>query len=142
MMMTMTVSNGFPSDIRVIEAEPIFTHEKARTPLKFGGVVMAEALFFKCRVKVENRRGNVAEGWGGIFLADFWAWPSAVVEHEQRERVMREVSIEYTKLLNEYSKFAHPIDIFLETEDELKRITTQVCQRLGTYECTEEWHFF
>jgi hypothetical protein len=44
-----------------------------------------------CRVEatVENRRGAVATGWGGIFLADSWAWPTAEVEHLTKEAVMK-----------------------------------------------------
>lgn len=126
--------NEFPSDIRVIEIETHFTKERARTPLKFGGVVMAEALLLRCRAKVENRRGDVAEGWGGIFLADFWAWPSSVVEHETREEAMRLVSIEYAKAVESFNRYAHPIDIFLETEGELKCIAKRVSQQMGLQE--------
>jgi L-alanine-DL-glutamate epimerase-like enolase superfamily enzyme len=123
-------SETFPTDIRILELEPFFKRERARTPLKFGGVVMADALLLRCRAKVENRRGNVAEGWGAIFLADFWAWPSSVVEHELREEAMRQVSIEYAKAISSMSGYYHPIDIFIESEGELKSIARRVCQEM------------
>lgn len=121
----------FPSDIRVLNVETFFTKERARTPLKFGGVVMAEALLLRCRAVVENKRGNVADGWGGIFLADFWAWPSSIVEHPVREEAMRKVCIEYAKAVAQFNRYAHPIDIFLETEDELKLIAKRVSREMN-----------
>jgi len=122
------------SDIRVVEVEPQFYLEKARTPLKFGGVVMDAAEVFKVRVRVENRRGRIADGWGAIFLSDVWAWPSPVVPHDERAKVMRRLSERYADLVSEWKEFAHPITIATSLEDELKRINQEVCNELGTAE--------
>ena len=46
------------TDVRVVEAETRFSHERARTPIKFGGVVMDSAVLAEARVTVENRRGQ------------------------------------------------------------------------------------
>lgn len=124
----------FDSDIRVIEAEPIIRFEKARTPLKFGGVVMDAALYFMARVKVENRKGDVAEGVGGIFLADFWGWPTPNVPHDLREKAMQRLAEECVKRAAEVKDFAHPVDIFLDMEEELAQRSQQVCQQLQTAE--------
>lgn len=124
----------FASDIRILSLELIFTREKARTPLKFGGVVMMDTLFCKCRAMVENRKGKVAEGWGGIFLSDVWAWPSPIVPHEQREEVMRRFCIAYAKSVESFRGYAHPIDIFLETEKEFPKLSREVSLQVGTAE--------
>jgi L-alanine-DL-glutamate epimerase-like enolase superfamily enzyme len=125
---------SFDSDIRILEAEPIFRFEKARVPLKFGGVVMDSALFFICRVKVENRKGDVADGYGGIFLADFWGWPTLNVPHHVREEAMKRLAITCVQRVTEFKDFAHPIDIFLEAEHELPAMAQRVCDALQTAE--------
>ena len=80
------------SDITVKEAEIIYEPQQARTPLKFGGVVVENLYFCKVRLTVENARGDVADGWGGIFLMDFWGWPDSSLTHEDKERAMQRVT--------------------------------------------------
>ncbi len=124
----------FPTDIRIVETEPIFRRERARVPLKFGGVVMEEAIYFTCRVRVENRRGKVADGYGGIFLSDVWAWPSPHVMHSLRERVMQCVAVRFAQRVGEYGEFTHPLDLFYEVEAELHRLARDASAELGAAE--------
>ncbi|MGE5262267.1 MAG: hypothetical protein ACM3S0_02705, partial [Acidobacteriota bacterium] len=107
------------TDIRVLEVEPYFTVEKAREPLKFGASVMDEVTFCHVRARVENRRGQVADGWGAIFLSDFWAFPTPRVPHEVRDEVMRRVTQAICAIVGTQRRFAHPLDIFWELEPEL-----------------------
>lgn len=56
---------SLPSDIRVLSAESHIEHVTARSPLKFGAVVVKESTSCQVKVKVENREGEVVEGiWG------------------------------------------------------------------------------
>ena len=119
------------TDIRILEVEHYYSFEKARTPLKFGAVVIEDMPFVHVRARVENRRGQVAEGWGAIFVADFWAFPSKVVPHEERVPAMQEVIARYCRLLSSYPGYAHPVDIFFELEPELARIGQEVSQERG-----------
>lgn len=118
------------SDIRVVEIEPRFEDYQARTPLKFGAQVVPACTFFRCRVTVENRRGETADGWGGIFLMDFWAFPSPCVPHEQRVEAMKQVALRYCQLMAASRDFAHPLDLFLEQEEGLREINREVSQQL------------
>lgn len=122
------------SDIRVISVEPFFSNEVARVPLKFGAVVMDRVTYCQVRATVENRHGERASGFGAIFLADFWGFPSPLVPHPQRDRAMREVVRRFAKTVEDYEGYAHPLDIFLETEEELRRINAHVCTELGLAE--------
>lgn len=124
----------FPTDIRLVEVQPEFRRERARMPLKFGGVVMEEAIYFHCRVRVENRRGQVADGRGGIFLSDVWAWPTPQVEHPLRERVMQQVAEEFSRAVAAHREFAHPIDLFLDLEPELHQLAVAASATLGATE--------
>ncbi len=119
------------TDVRVLEVEPFFSAEKAREPLKFGNVVMDEATLCHVRVRVENRRGAVADGWGAIFLSDFWAFPSPRVEHPVREEAMRRVTVEFCRHVADYRSFAHPIDIFWAVEGDLRTINSRVCREMA-----------
>ena len=109
------------TDIRVLEAEPHFSWEAARTPLKFGGVVMDTALYCHVRVLVENRRGDRAEGWGAIFLADLWAWPHIRGGHKTAEALMRSRYVAYVRgcsnyLLQTWHPATRPVTLDLQGE--------------------------
>ncbi len=122
------------TDVRILEAQPHFTNVEARTPLKFGGVVLHQACFCHVRVTVENLRGRVAEGWGAILLADVWGWPSARVTHDQREELMRQLVSAWCRQLSESEGFAHPVDLFWRLESELEPMARSICAEQGAAE--------
>ena len=119
------------SDIKISEVESTFTPLKFRTPLKFGAVVIENIAYSQVRVKVENHRGEVAEGFGGILLSDGWAWPSKVVEHSQREKTMKEVTEKLCQLFTSYKEIGHPVQVFFNLEEEFKKINKEVCNKLS-----------
>jgi L-alanine-DL-glutamate epimerase-like enolase superfamily enzyme len=115
------------TDVRILEVEPHYSNERAREPLKFGNVVVEECLYSHVRVRVESREGKVADGWGAIFLMDMWGWPTSRVAHPDREAAMHRVNEAFCSLVSGYEGYAHPVDIFLETEDRLREISRQTC---------------
>jgi len=124
----------FDTDIKVIEAVPWFRYLKARVPIKFGGVIMDSVIFFAVRVTVKNRKGEEAEGWGAIPLADFWGWPSKNVPHRTRERLMCKICAEICKEVLSIDEYMHPVDIFLALEPRVMKIAKQVCSEEGIEE--------
>jgi L-alanine-DL-glutamate epimerase-like enolase superfamily enzyme len=122
------------SDIRVVEIEPFFSQEKAREPLKFGAVVVPETTYCHIRARVENRRGTVADGWGAIFVMDFWAFPTPRIEHPVKDRAMRRATELFCQRTAQHKEFAHPIDIFLALEDELRQIADEVTREFALVE--------
>lgn len=122
------------SDIRILEVQPFYSYEKAREPLKFGNVIVEETLFCHVRVRVENRRGESAEGWGAIFLMDMWGWPTPNVAHPQREEAMRRLTDAFCQAASQYSGYAHPIDIFRELELDLAGMSRRVCTEMNLAE--------
>ncbi|HXF60693.1 MAG TPA: enolase C-terminal domain-like protein [Caldilineaceae bacterium] len=117
------------SDIRILEVQTYKVPTRCRTPLKFGAVVVEELPIGYARVVVENRAGAVAEGWGAMFLMDLWAWPLSQAGHEAKNRLMRELLDAYAQTVKEYGRYAHPIEIFMETEAELRRLSRALCAR-------------
>lgn len=118
------------SDIRILEIEPYFSIEKAREPLKFGASVMDEVTFCHVRARVENRCGQVADGWGAIFLSDFWAFPTPLLEHAVRDQVMRRVTQAVCQRFADMPRYSHPLDIFWQVEPELAEINAHICSEM------------
>ncbi len=122
------------SDIVIREVQYFFSDEKAREPLKFGAVVVDEATYCHVRVRVENRKGRSAVGWGAIFLVDFWAFPSKVVEHTQRDKAMRLCVEKLCALAQDRGEFGHPIDLYLPIEEKLPEVGAEITQEMGLAE--------
>lgn len=118
------------SDIRIRTITPYYPTVTARTPLKFGAVVVEGALFAHVRAEVQNRRGEVAEGWGAMFLMDMWAWPSKVVPHEPRLEAMHEINKRLCALFGLHADYAHPIEIFHRLEPRMQKVADQVCREM------------
>lgn len=118
------------SDIKVIDIQTYKVMTRCRTPLKFGAVVVDELPIGYARATVENRAGDVATGWGAMFLMDLWAWPVSTATHEVKNRVMRDLFDDYAALVTGYQDYAHPMEIFLETEDDLQRLNRDLCRNL------------
>jgi len=117
------------SDIKVVDIQTYKVPTRCRTPLKFGAVVVEELPIGYARVTVENRAGAVAQGWGAMFLMDLWAWPVSQATHEAKNRVMRDLLDAYARTVAGYGQYAHPIELFMETEAELRRLSSEVCAR-------------
>lgn len=116
------------TDLKILSVEPYFSDEIPRTPLKFGAVVVDRATLCWVKVQVENGRGQQAEGWGGIPIGDSWAFPSKAVPHEERDPAMRQIVREFCQLASEYTGHAHPIDIYLDLEGDLRQVSDSVSQ--------------
>ena len=115
------------SDIRIIDVQTFKIPTRCRTPLKFGAVVVEELPIGYARVTVENRAAHRAVGWGAMFLMDLWAWPVSVASHEAKNRVMCDLLDAYAQLVAGYDDYAHPIEIFMETEADLRRLNREIC---------------
>jgi L-alanine-DL-glutamate epimerase-like enolase superfamily enzyme len=122
------------TDIRIRSIEPHYPFVSARVPLKFGAVVVEALDFCHVRAEVENRRGEVGEGWGAMFLMDMWAWPSKTVDHETRMKVMRETNKRLCTLFESHNDFGHPIEIFHRLEGDLQKVAEEVCREMRTAE--------
>jgi L-alanine-DL-glutamate epimerase-like enolase superfamily enzyme len=132
------------TDVRILELTPFFTKETPRVPLKFGAVVMNESAYCHVRARVENGRGQTAEGWGAIFMSDVWAWPSSQVQHPEREALMCDLVRAWCKRVVDFKGHAHPVDIFWTLEEELVPLSDWLCRernlpenmpRLGALVC-------
>jgi len=118
------------SDVRIVEARPYFIDAKARTPLKFGAVIMDSVVYTQVAVEVETRGGATGVGWGGMFLADMWAFPDDRVPGEQRVAAMKDVVRRYCRLVSGHGQFGHPIDLYFEVEEGLREAAAEVSKEM------------
>ncbi len=105
------------TDISIVEIATEMSQVIAREPLKFGAVVVAGGTYCVVTATVENRRGDRAEGRGGILIMDFWAFPDPRIEHPVREKAMIDFTQRFLASAADYEDYGHPIDIALELEE-------------------------
>ncbi|MCX5675970.1 MAG: mandelate racemase/muconate lactonizing enzyme family protein [Planctomycetota bacterium] len=122
------------SDIRVVQVETFKVPTVCRTPLKFGAVVVDALPIGYARATVENRAGRRATGWGAMFIMDLWAWPGQPGSHEPRARAMCDLFDAYAGLIVGQKRFAHPIEIFMETEAELRGLAASLSREAAGQE--------
>jgi L-alanine-DL-glutamate epimerase-like enolase superfamily enzyme len=99
-----------PSDVRVREAELTFIPVKTRVPLKFGAQTVTGVICARVRVRVENRAGDSAEGWGETPLSVAWVWPSDL-PWEERERRMCDFTRLLAKEVADFGEAGHPMEL-------------------------------
>jgi len=116
------------SDIRILKLEYYFRTDKFRVPLKFGSVIVEDSTSLIVKATVENKKGEVADGWGAMPIMDKWAFPDPSVSHEKKLEAMKEIGIRTCKMLEKTAgkEYAHPIDIMLGNRQGILRIAKKV----------------
>src|SRR3977135_3794674 len=105
-----------PTNIRVIGTTLYFLPVQTRVPLKFGAETVTEVTCVRVRVRVTNRQGQTAEGWGETPLSTQWVWPSALpLAH--RTKALKGFCVELARTWAEFADQGHPMEVghhFLE----------------------------
>jgi len=117
----------------VVEFNFEYRDAKFRVPLKFGSVIMNKSTSLIVRAIVENKAGKQNEGLGSMPLAAEWAFPSPRVDNEKKVEAMKLVAERYSEMVmavGRKGKFRHPIDLFMELEEEVPKITRKVSEEL------------
>ena len=86
---------GKPTDVRPIGARLYFLPLRARIPVKFGPETTRDVTSARVCLRVEDRKGASAEGWGETPLSVSWVWPSSVPLAE-REQALQALCAELT----------------------------------------------
>ncbi len=101
---------SLPTDVRVREAELYFLPIETRVPLKFGAQVVTHVTCARVRVRVEDRAGRSAEGWGETPLSVAWVWPSQL-GWEEREARLRAFCERLVRELVSFGEGGHPMEV-------------------------------
>src|SRR5262245_42763342 len=95
-----------PTDLRVTAARLYFLPIQARVPLKFGHETVTEVTCARVCVRVRDRRGRTAEGWGETPLSVTWVWPSQLSYAERSER-LKQFCIALTEAWASFEAWGH-----------------------------------
>ena len=99
-----------PTDIRVIGTALYFLPVQTRVPLKFGAETLVSVTCARTCVRVRDRAGRTAEGWGETPLSVQWAWPGRTsIEH--RLQVLKKFCVQLADAWAQHDGFGHPLEI-------------------------------
>jgi L-alanine-DL-glutamate epimerase-like enolase superfamily enzyme len=121
-------SDGKTTDVRPIGAELYLLPAKTRMPLKFGPETMTSVTCARVRLRVRDRNGRIAEGWGETPLSVQWTWPCDLSYAERHEAM-----VEFCKRLAtawvESNVFGHPLEVGYYFQREVLPVTLSVFNR-------------
>ncbi len=114
-----------PRHVRIVEVEPFFSVERPAGTFSFGASTAGDLTLAHVRVRIEDRRGRSAEGWGAIFLSHPWAFPGPNPDGPTKDRLMRTLVTACGQCLAGSGLYGHPLDHFLAIEPELATIASE-----------------
>ena len=98
------------TDVRVLTAELHFLPVTTRVPLKFGPETLTAVTCARVRLRVADRAGRVAEGWGETPLSVQWVWPSSI-GYAERHDALRAFCIELTAAWADFDCTGDPLEV-------------------------------
>jgi len=101
---------GKSTDVRVIATALYFLEIKNRIPLKFGPETTTEVTCARVRVRVTDRSGRTAEGWGETPLNVQWVWPSSLPYARRHER-LKAFCIRLAEAWAAFPETGHPVEV-------------------------------
>lgn len=119
------------TDIRIRNAVCAFEPITFRTPLKFGGRIIAKSFLMNVDVDVESRDGKKhASGFGSMPVGNIWAWPTSKCSDEQTESAMKAFAEEVIELANDCSEYGHPVDLSYHLSAEYEHLGKLLSNKL------------
>ena len=100
-----------PTDIRLLDVTTDTEYIQYRTPIKFGGRVVTDAVLLNVTVRVKTRLGKRGAGSGSMPMGHVWAWPTQNSTAEQTLAAMVELGQRLARQAAAYSEFGHPLEI-------------------------------
>lgn len=105
-----------PTDIRVRSAALHFLPVRTRMPLKFGSETLTHVTCARVQVRVEDRQGRSAQGWGETPLSVQWVWPSPL-PYEERHQALQQFCVQLAGAWPGFAARGHALEVghaFLE----------------------------
>jgi L-alanine-DL-glutamate epimerase-like enolase superfamily enzyme len=99
------------TDIRVKHVETKTQRFTYRTPIKFGGRVVVDAVVFDVEMEVETRDGRRGRGVGSMPMANAWAWPSRTVGGDQALTAMMAFAERFAQRVVDCDAVGHPLEV-------------------------------
>ncbi|MEM8866604.1 MAG: hypothetical protein AAGF31_13765, partial [Planctomycetota bacterium] len=107
---TQPVVGGRPTDVQVVGVSLYFLPIETRVPLKFGAETLTSVTCARVCVRVRDREGRTAEGWGETPLNVQWVWPSPT-PYRDRYDVTLKFCERLARRWASFDRFGHPLEI-------------------------------
>lgn len=121
-----------PTDIRIVGTALYFLPVRTRVPLKFGTETLTEVTCARVRVRVANRSGATADGWGETPLSTQWVWPS-LLPLAERTKTLQQFCVELARAWAECETQGHPMEIGHQFQEQvLPRLLQRTNAARGT----------
>lgn len=122
---------GKKTDVFPVGVSLYFLPVETRVPLKFGPETLTSVTCARVCMKVKDRNGRLAEGWGETPLSVQWVWPSSLT-YKERHSALTSFCIELAKSWADFKEIGHPIEIgHAFEEDQLPKLSEQFNQQRG-----------
>lgn len=113
------------TDIRIIQACANVERFDYRTPIKFGGRVVTDAVIFNVEVEVETRNGIQAKGFGSMPMGNTWGWPTDETSGESTLNAMIDLGRLLIDACTKDVGSGHPLEITHELSQSHDTITKE-----------------
>ena len=101
---------GKVTDVTPRDVEIYFLPVETRIPVKFGPETLTHVTCARVMIRVEDRLGRSAEGWGETPLSVQWVWPSSL-PYEHRHLALRDFTVRLGKAWKEFNEPGHPLEV-------------------------------
>src|SRR5438105_4195189 len=123
-----------PTDIRILSVKTETERIAYRSPIKFGGRVVTDAVLANVTIEVETKSGRRGAGFGSMPMGNVWAWPSNTVTPAQSLAAMLAFVQQFSDAVSGFHDAGHPLDVTRALAEQHSSIAASVCQQLGLSE--------
>jgi L-alanine-DL-glutamate epimerase-like enolase superfamily enzyme len=124
-----------PTDIRVVGARLHFIPIQTRVPLKFGPETVTSVTCARACVRVADRQGRIAEGWGETPLSVQWVWASQL-PYEPRLEILKQFCVLLAEAWATFTEMGHPVEVGHEFQEQvLPKLRAELNQNLSERTC-------
>jgi L-alanine-DL-glutamate epimerase-like enolase superfamily enzyme len=123
-----------PTDIRILSVKTETERIAYRSPIKFGGRVVTDAVLVNVTIEVETKSGRRGSGFGSMPMGNVWAWPSNSVTPAQSLDAMLAFVQQFTDVVGAFRDSGHPLDITRALAGQHAGIASTACEKFGLAE--------
>jgi L-alanine-DL-glutamate epimerase-like enolase superfamily enzyme len=123
-----------PTDLRILGVRTATERIAYRTPIKFGGRVVSDAVLVNVQIDVETRDGRRGTGFGSMPMGNAWAWPTKRLSSEQTLAAMLALGEEAARRAAAYTGQGHPLEITHDLSQDLAAATAEIVRGMNLAE--------
>jgi L-alanine-DL-glutamate epimerase-like enolase superfamily enzyme len=118
------------TDVQIVDSQFGTETIQYRTPIKFGGRVVTDAVLVNVSVTVETRTGQRGHGFGSMPMGNVWAWPSSTLSTLETQEAMVELASRVAAQSRIPVAAGHPLEITSKLAESYEALADAVRQSL------------